>query len=230
MRIILLLSVLLVGCSSQPIATPQVYLLRSGIAQEPQAVALAPPQLGLAAVTVADYLDQPGLVLETESGTLHRARQHLWAEPLRTSLLRFMANELGAALQAPVAVGTMPQQLPQVSIRIDQLHGSNDGAAPCNAPVKNIQCEYACIRRHAQRDACYIGSVAIQIQGAIIWCEIVCIGHFAAIRLPWLGTTTKGWMSVVHACIQNRNGGPCSRGPSVYCSGLLDQREALVQK
>lgn len=167
MRIILLLSVLLVGCSSQPIATPQVYLLRSGTAQEPQAVALAPPQLGLAAVTVADYLDHPGLVLETESGTLHRARQHLWAEPLRTSLLRYMANELGAAPQAPVAVGTMPQQLPQVSIRIDQLHGSNDGATVLVAyweytPVEGTVRSYRFARQQALPGDGYAALVAAE--------------------------------------------------------------------
>ena len=166
MRILLLVSVLLVGCSSQPVTTPQVYLLRSATAQEAQA-ALAPPQVGLAAVTVADYLDQPGLVLETANGTMHRARQHLWAEPLRTSLLRFMANEVGTALQAPVALGTLPEQLPQISIRIDQLHGSNAGAAVLVAyweyiPLEGATRSYRFTRQQALSDDGYAALVAAE--------------------------------------------------------------------
>ncbi|MCX2982665.1 membrane integrity-associated transporter subunit PqiC [Halieaceae bacterium IMCC14734] len=168
MRIILLLSLLIAGCSSQPVTAPEIYLLRSAAAQAPQATALAPPQVGLAAVTVADYLDQPGLVLETDSGTLHRARQHLWAEPLRTSLLRFMANEVGTALQAPVAVGALVQQeLPQISIRIDQLHGSNDGAAVLvayweYAAVDGAIQSYRFTRQQALADDGYAALVAAE--------------------------------------------------------------------
>ena len=171
MRIIVLLSLLLAGCTSQPVTAPEIYLLRSAATQMPQATALAPPQVGLSAVTVADYLDQPGLVLETESGTLHRARQHLWAEPLRTSLLRFMANEIGAALQAPVAVGPLAQELESglslISIRIDQLHGSNNGAAVLaanweyTAPGGVIQ-SYRFTRQQALADDGYAALVAAE--------------------------------------------------------------------
>jgi uncharacterized lipoprotein YmbA len=106
-------------------------------------------------------------VLETENGTLHRARQHLWAEPLRTSLLRFMANEVGAALQAPVAVGTMPQPLPQISIRIDQLHGSKDGTAVLVAyweytPLEGAARSYRFARQQALSGDGYAALVAAE--------------------------------------------------------------------
>jgi len=78
---------------------------------------------------VAPYLDQPGLVLETNSGEIHTARLHEWAEPLRLSLPGFMAAEIGRQVGASVSIRGGDINATRIEISIDQLHGTRSGAA-----------------------------------------------------------------------------------------------------
>ena len=118
----------LAACSSTPIEVPSQYLLRSS-ATISTSVDSAKPVYDLDNVEVAPYLDQPGLVLETANGEIHTARQHKWAEPLRLSLQRFMAAEIGAELDAPVSVRSGDINATRIAVSIDQLHGTRSGNA-----------------------------------------------------------------------------------------------------
>ncbi len=119
---------LLAACSSAPVQQPSQYLLRSPVlpASGP-ANSVAAYDLSL--VEVAPYLDQPGLVLETDSGEIHTARLHEWAEPLRLSLQGFMAAEIGRQLGASVSVRSGDINATRIEISIDQLHGTHSGTA-----------------------------------------------------------------------------------------------------
>lgn len=120
---------LLVGCASQPPELTQ-YLLRTDGADNSRQQT-QPTKIGLGRVDVATYIDQPGLVLETENGQIRAARHHQWAEPLRVSLRRFLGAEISAAIgqDLEVDIHTGGDWAYRVDINIDQLHGTANGNA-----------------------------------------------------------------------------------------------------
>jgi uncharacterized lipoprotein YmbA len=124
---VLILTMILVGCSSTPVDT-NYYLLRhegSAVSRE----LIASPDFALGKVAIAPYIDQPGLVLEVSAGQIRPAQHHQWAEPMhqsvRTFLQRGISSDLGEDL-FPKALSSAPTVL---DIRVDQLHGTDNGEA-----------------------------------------------------------------------------------------------------
>ena len=123
---------LLAGCASGGKA-PELtqYLLRS----DSQALSEGVAVVGLRTVSVATYLDQPGLVLETDTGTVRPATYHQWAEPLSESLRSFLADEISAQSGEPVrhrsyGDSSWKRTIRQlIDIHIDELHGTANGSA-----------------------------------------------------------------------------------------------------
>ena len=129
MRTLILASALLLAaCSSQTVEPTRYYLLRSPVDVK-SGQQYATPDFVLGRVEVATYIDQPGLVLETASGEVHMARLHQWAEPLRVSLRRFLASEIGVAIDGVVAVSDGARESTRIDVSVDQLHGDNRGQA-----------------------------------------------------------------------------------------------------
>lgn len=130
MKFLVLLAIVTVaGCSSSVPSLNQ-YLLRSDTpsqfkVEEQSAV------VGLGTVVVASYIDGLGLVLETSGGEVRAARDHQWAEPLRDSLRVFMAQEVSAQAGQVIRANHSGENDWQrrIDLRIDQLHGSPNGAA-----------------------------------------------------------------------------------------------------
>ena len=123
----LLLTLLMVGCSSTTIDT-QFYLLRHHQAVESRELKPS-PDFSLGSVDIASYIDQPGLVLEVAPGQVRPAQHHEWAEPLHNSVRILLQREISIQLGAdlfPAAYSAAPTV---VEIRVDQLHGTNDGEA-----------------------------------------------------------------------------------------------------
>jgi len=126
-----LITVLLssVACSGDPVK-PNVYLLRSdhslNVSRDMDA-----SNITLATVSVATYIDQAGLVLQTADRQITIAQQHLWAEPLRHSLMSFFAEEISASAGKDVHIGRRADVNPDIrlDIAIDQLHGTHEGNA-----------------------------------------------------------------------------------------------------
>ena len=123
-----ILVVLTAGCGGK---TPELtqYLLR---ADTPGQIAgQAPASTGIGDLTVASYIDSPGLVLESSNGEVRMARHHQWAEPLRESLRSFLAAEIATA--SGQAIGSHKHRAStwkrRIDIHIDQLHGNADGDA-----------------------------------------------------------------------------------------------------
>ncbi len=127
-RLGLMALILIAGCAGQ-VAERNQYLLRS-THDTKSTTSDAPPRLEIGNLSVAPYIDQPGLVIANADGSIRVARNHLWAEPLRSSVRSFLASEISAALGEPVrrhSDGAARTEL-EISARIDQLHGTENGS------------------------------------------------------------------------------------------------------
>lgn len=133
MRILIALAIsLLVACASAP-PERSTYLLRSDKGVESRQLSFD-SGVYLGGLTLADYIDQPGLVLDRGEGKIHAARYHQWAEPLRVSLRQYLSAEISAQLGRDVPAYKPAGKTDQrVDISIDQLHGDNDGRAVLQA-------------------------------------------------------------------------------------------------
>ena len=123
----LLLLALLAGCAGQP-NEPSSYLLRSS--HELETRTLEPSkEFSMGTVEVASYIDQPGLVLETDNGEMHHARNNLWAEPVYEGV----RNSLVTSISHLSNMDLLPHELAEtpvvLDIYIDQLHGTREGSA-----------------------------------------------------------------------------------------------------
>jgi uncharacterized lipoprotein YmbA len=130
MRILAATTILVVlACAGNPPTTTR-YLLPVNVPEGVQRIE-PPIRVGLAGIEVAPYLDQPGLVVETEAGQVRPAHQHQWAEPIDLGLHRHLRAELTRALGFEVSGD--PSQRHRwdyaVDVSIDRLHGTLAGDA-----------------------------------------------------------------------------------------------------
>ena len=123
----LLMVVLLTGCAGQA-TEPSYYLMRSK--HDLESRELSPSRdFSMGTVVIASYIDQPGLILETNDGEIRAAQYHLWAEPVYEAVRNRLMVEIGQAKGEdilPADLGNTPIVL---DIRLDQLHGTNKGSA-----------------------------------------------------------------------------------------------------
>jgi uncharacterized lipoprotein YmbA len=115
------------ACSSQPVDT-HYYLLRADAAAHSRSLK-ASPDYALGVVTIASYIDQPGLVLQVSSGQIRPALHHQWAEPMHQSVRSFLQVEISTALGEDLFPVRVSPAKTVVEIRVDQLHGTDDGEA-----------------------------------------------------------------------------------------------------
>ena len=123
----LLILALLAGCAGQP-TEPSSYLLRSS--HELQTRTLEPStEFSMGTVEVASYIDQPGLVLETDNGEMHHARNNLWAEPVYEGVRNFLVISISHLSNMDLLPHKLAQTPIVLDIYIDQLHGTREGSA-----------------------------------------------------------------------------------------------------
>ena len=123
----LLILALLAGCAGQP-TEPSSYLLRSS--HELQTRTLEPStEFSMGTVEVASYIDQPGLVLETDNGEMHHARNNLWAEPVYEGVRNFLVISISHLSNMDLLPHKLAQTSIVLDIYIDQLHGTREGSA-----------------------------------------------------------------------------------------------------
>ena len=118
--------VLLAGCAGSPVVEDHDYLLRP---QQMMVSSGSRSVVHLKPVTVAPYLSQKGLVLQTGGSEINVAKHHRWAEPLDEAVERYL--QVSVANQADVAVESAPLITEEdgrtVAVRINQLHGTETG-------------------------------------------------------------------------------------------------------
>ena len=123
----LLLVVLLIGCAGQTIE-PNYYLLRSKT--DLASGELKPSRdFSMGNVVIASYIDQPGLIMETADGEIHPAQYNLWAEPVYEAVRNQLMVEIGLAKGEDILPADLGNTAIVMDIRIDQLHGTNNGTA-----------------------------------------------------------------------------------------------------
>jgi uncharacterized lipoprotein YmbA len=127
--IVVALSVSVFACGGKSAVRNQ-YLLRGEAAQTGLRAA-GPARVGLGRVTVAAYLDQAGIVVESGAREIQPARNHHWAEALDDGLRIFLRTELSNALGEDVGLG--PAQAAGwdyvVDVFVEQFHGKMSGEA-----------------------------------------------------------------------------------------------------
>ena len=88
--------VILAGCGvTQP---SKFYLLTSVEGSDTAAMTTPGPALGLGPISFPAYLDRPEIVHRSSNHELHFAGSHRWAEPLKTSFIRSLAENLSIQL------------------------------------------------------------------------------------------------------------------------------------
>ena len=128
MRLLTLCTVLLLAaCSGQPIET-QYYLLRTDAQQNSRE--LNPSQdFAFGQLIIAPYIDQSGLVLETNRGEIRPARYHQWAEPMHAAVRNLLIVEISQSLGEDIFPARAGVGDTLVDIRVDQLHATEGGDA-----------------------------------------------------------------------------------------------------
>jgi len=121
---------LLIGCSTATPVPHTHYLMRTDAPDRSEPVG-APARVGIRQVTVAPYLDEPGLVLETAPGQVRSARYHEWAEPLPEGLRSLLRGELSRALGTDVddVESRSAKWLLAIDVSVEQFHGTAAGDA-----------------------------------------------------------------------------------------------------
>jgi uncharacterized lipoprotein YmbA len=120
-------TVLLAACGGTPIE-PNYYLLRPTV--ETESRQLAPSnEFALGKITIAPYLNQPGLLLETGEGDIRPARHHLWAEPIYEGVHSFLIKEISRARGEDILPARLHRSTMVTEVRVDELHGTADGRA-----------------------------------------------------------------------------------------------------
>lgn len=124
-----LAGVYLSSCASEPdIPETNYYLLRSD-ARLNSGEQASPATLGIGRVVAAEYLNQSGIVVITQDNKVRPARQHLWAEPLESSIRTFLRDEIASRVDYPVS-GDPSRRLywkHRIDVDIDRFHGTLDG-------------------------------------------------------------------------------------------------------
>jgi uncharacterized protein len=125
--LLLVLALLSSGCANQ-VTEPSYYLLRPS-PDLPSGELNPSSNFALGNVVMASYLDQPGLLMETDDGRLRPARQNLWAEPVYEGVRNILFVEIAQAKGEELLPSKISAAKTVVDIRIDELHGTNDGHA-----------------------------------------------------------------------------------------------------
>jgi len=121
---------LLLACSGATPARTQ-YLLRTAEPASHVAAQTGLARVGMGRITVAPYLDQFGIVVETEEREVRAARNHQWAEPLADGLRLYLRDAIAGSLGEDVAASVSEHSVygVVVDVFVEQLHGTRDGQA-----------------------------------------------------------------------------------------------------
>lgn len=122
------------GCAGTPQATER-YTLPSPTSGPVSAMETsddaAPPgdhSLVIDRLTVAGYLDQPGIVLQPDAIRLRQASNHQWAEALAQQLGRGLRQRLAAELpDTRILMGGGPPEAMHLRVYVEQFQGHYQG-------------------------------------------------------------------------------------------------------
>lgn len=127
--VVLVFAVFLSGCSS---VTPKThyYVLSQDLGDFP-AVNNNNPAIYLQSISLADYLNQPALLMMTEEQRVQLASYHFWAENLDKAIAKVMTHDLEVACECQVLNQSLNDDVPAMSvplsIHVDQFAALDNG-------------------------------------------------------------------------------------------------------
>lgn len=84
-------------------------------------------------IVLAKYLDQPGIVMQTDMHQIKVAHYHRWAEPLKRNMRRYLSETLDGKLSYPVTLDNTnlsnSTNVLSLQISVNQFNGVTDGTA-----------------------------------------------------------------------------------------------------
>jgi len=123
---------LLSGCAQQASRNDNQFYLLSSDSAAVQKTNTA-HVIGLRPVTVAAYLNNAGIALQTTESQIKIANHHLWAEQPNLAITRVLHGELNRQLNDSRVdngqFGRSPDWQYTLSTHVDQFHGTEDGLA-----------------------------------------------------------------------------------------------------
>ena len=127
---VVIISGLLVACSTPPVAPSKEYLLLDKGQVEAEPIATKSVAMHLLPVSVAPYLLGTELVLVSSQGEVFRSQNNLWAEPLSTQLTRISQQSLEHSLPDITWFGH--QSVPvdgvyQLNLEVDAFYADLEG-------------------------------------------------------------------------------------------------------
>jgi uncharacterized lipoprotein YmbA len=131
----IVIAVLLAGCAGGDTAPETTHYLLRSAAPSSSGETASSSEVGIGRIRVAEYLAQPGIVVELEPGQIRPARFHEWAEPLSTGLRYFLRAEIARSLEGDIDVDTSRRHVWQITVDVDvdEFHGTLAGSARLNA-------------------------------------------------------------------------------------------------
>jgi uncharacterized lipoprotein YmbA len=124
-----LLIVLLSACARQAVDKQHYFLPSPGGQPATTDKLEAARLLQISDVSLADFLDKSGLVLQLDDITLNQAKNHVWAEDLGQQINRGLQARLNRQQQPYTVVGSQTDAALRLSIEIHAFHGRYDGLA-----------------------------------------------------------------------------------------------------
>jgi uncharacterized lipoprotein YmbA len=134
----LFLILFIVGCSGSPKIETQLYLLtptthKSSTDISKQQTQNAKNIIVLESIKLAEFLDQPGIVLQTDKHQIQVAHYHRWAEPLSQNIHRFILETLSSqstkySFQKQTKFAKEVSHL-VLSLEVNQFNGTSEGVA-----------------------------------------------------------------------------------------------------
>ena len=129
---ILLFVIVLAACGSTPETR---YYVLSSPGTVPAATAgesEGETVLGLGRISLPDYLEQAGMVMQTDDHEIRSANYHLWGEPLEQGIRRSLLRQLSADMpDFRLEAGRGSQRLLdyRLDIEVESFHGTEQGLA-----------------------------------------------------------------------------------------------------
>lgn len=129
---IIMSALYLSGCTQTvPSDSSQFYLLSSDSQANNKTASIH--VIGLRPTTVAAYIDNPGIALQTSDNQIRIANHHLWAEEPNLAISRVLHGELNNLLPTSRVdngqLGRNSDWQYTLSTHIDQFHGTEEGLA-----------------------------------------------------------------------------------------------------
>lgn len=128
----------IVGCSGAPKIETQLFLLtptthKTSIDNKKQQGQNAKKIIVIEPIKLAEFLDQAGIVLQTDKHQIEVAHYHRWAEPLKQNIHRFILQTLSAesteySFQKYTKIARQISHL-VLSLEVNQFNGTSTGVA-----------------------------------------------------------------------------------------------------